>query len=80
MAIADVDLTVDFAWHAIVVGSDSEDLLALAVEGINDLVAINGNVGEVVLAVLDHVNGGSKSTALRVVFNSNVEVESPAAR
>lgn len=78
MTVADIDLTVDVSGSAIVVSSDSEGLLALAVEGINDLVAVNVNVGEVVLVVRDHVNGGREGAALRVLFNSNVEVESPA--
>lgn len=78
MTVADIDLTVDVSGSTIVVSSDSEGLLALAVEGINDLFAVNVNVGEVVHVVRDHVNGGSEGAALRVLFNSNVEVESPA--
>lgn len=77
LSIADINLTVDFSESAFVVSGDGESLVAVAVEGINNSVAIDGNVGKIIVFI-DQVHGGCKGTALRVLFNSDSEVESPA--
>lgn len=77
LSIADINLTEDFSESACVVSGDGESLFAVAVEGINNGSAIEGNVGKVIVFI-DQVHGGCKGTALRVLFNSDSEVESPA--
>lgn len=77
LSIADINLTVDFSERAFVVSGDGESLIAVAVEGINNSVAIDGNICKIIV-IIDQVHGGSKDTALWVLFNSNSKVESPA--
>jgi hypothetical protein len=78
LGVADVDLTVDVSGGAIEVGVDSEDLVAVAVEGLNKVSTINGNLTEVSV-VLNEIEGGGETTALAVLLNADGEVESPAA-
>lgn len=78
LGVADVDLTVNVSRGAIEVGVHSEDLVAVAVEGLNEVSAINGNLTEV-SAVLNEIEGSGETTALAVLFNADGEVEGPAA-
>lgn len=63
LSIADINLTVDFSERAFVVSGDGESLIAVAVEGINNSVAIDGNICKIIV-IIDQVHGGSKDTAL----------------
>jgi hypothetical protein len=54
-SVADVELTVDIASRAIVISSDSESVVAVAVNGINDRLGVDFDVTQVG-GVLDKVH------------------------
>jgi hypothetical protein len=77
-SVADVELTVDIASRAIVISSDSESVVAVAVNGINNSCGVDFDVTQVG-GVLDKVHWGGKSSALGVGFDTDGEVEFVAA-
>lgn len=77
-AVADHELTVDIASTAIIVCLNRESLHAIAVEGINNLVVVDGNTSEVV-ALTNEIKSCREVAALRVGLSANGEVESPSA-
>lgn len=78
LSITDVHLAVHLFAHAIIISVHSKDLLALAVEDINNVSAVKGDTSQEG-AVLHEVHRSSEGAALGVGLHADGEVEAPAA-
>jgi len=78
LSIADIHLSVHLFAHAIIISVDGEDLLALAVEDIYNISAVEGDTSHEG-AVLHEVHRGREGAALGVGLHADGKIEAIAA-